>query len=135
MAFIIKDPPEFTTEVTQWNRETAADGVEMAKDIEKLLNNDVYLKENMERSSDVSFPASGWSSEAPYTQTVTVTGMQSTFKPIPLFVDDGTDRDNSKARKKAYACITYFDSGDGTVTATCKYDKPQTDCTIRFKGV
>ena len=44
MAFEIKNPPEFTLDVPQWTRETRADGVEMAKVIEKLLNNEVYLK-------------------------------------------------------------------------------------------
>ena len=48
MAFTMKNPPEFTLDVRQWDRETDADGVEMAKEIEKLLNNDAYLKENLE---------------------------------------------------------------------------------------
>jgi len=42
MAFVMKDPPEFTLDVRQWNRNTVADGREMAQDIEKLLNNDYY---------------------------------------------------------------------------------------------
>ena len=37
MAFIINDPPSFTTNIEQWDRETLADGSEMAKVIEKLL--------------------------------------------------------------------------------------------------
>ncbi len=48
MAFHMKNPPEFTLDVRQWDRETDADGVEMAKDVEKLLNNDAYLKSNLE---------------------------------------------------------------------------------------
>jgi hypothetical protein len=48
MAFTMKNPPEFTLDVRQWDWETDADGVEMAKEIEKLLNNDAYLKENLE---------------------------------------------------------------------------------------
>lgn len=51
MGFIpIKNPPEFTADVEQWTRETDADGEEMAKNvIEPLLNNDVYLKGEIER--------------------------------------------------------------------------------------
>lgn len=65
MAFTIKDPPEFTLEVSQWNRETLADGVEMAKDIEKLLNNDAYNKAQTERAigkilQNIQIPSSGW---------------------------------------------------------------------------
>ena len=45
MAFIIKNPPEFTLEVERWTRETDADGAQMASNvIEPLLNNEVYLK-------------------------------------------------------------------------------------------
>ena len=34
MGFIpIKDPPEFTTQVEQWTRETDADGEKMAKEV------------------------------------------------------------------------------------------------------
>ena len=48
MAFEIKTPPEFTVEIEQWNRETLADGIEMSKVIEKLLNNTIYNKHQRE---------------------------------------------------------------------------------------
>ena len=49
MAFDIKNPPEFTTDVDQWTRETDADGAQMALVIEKLLNNEVFLKSLVEK--------------------------------------------------------------------------------------
>lgn len=49
MAFIIKSPPEFTLDVEQWDRGTKADGAEMAHVIEKLLNNDVYIRAKAEQ--------------------------------------------------------------------------------------
>lgn len=82
----------------------------------------------------VTFAADGWSESAPYTQTVTADGMKSTDSPIPIFVDDGSDEDETKAKQKAYSCISYFDSGDGVVTATCKYNKPEKDFTVGLKG-
>lgn len=82
-----------------------------------------------------AFLAANWSAEAPYTQTVNVEGIKETDAPVPLFVDDSENKDSSKAKEKAYSCITYFDSGDGTITATCKYDKPADDFTVAFKGV
>ena len=84
---------------------------------------------------EAAFFASNWSVSAPYTQEVTVSDMTEEDSPLPLFVDDGTDEANSKAKKKAYGFVTYFDSGEGKVTATCKYKKPVTDFTVDFKGV
>lgn len=89
----------------------------------------------LESYKQVTLPAAGWSAEAPYTQTVGVSGMKETDQPIPLFVDDGSTEQDSKSRKKAYSCITQFDSGEAQMTVTCKYKKPATDCTIALKGV
>ena len=49
MAFEIKNPPVFTTDVPQWTKQTRANGEEMAKVIEKLLNNEVFLKHRIGR--------------------------------------------------------------------------------------
>lgn len=86
-------------------------------------------------TKELTFSASGWSNEAPYTQTIDWPELSDTDSPIPIFIDDGTDEASSKAKKKAFACITYFDSGNGSVTATCKYERPETDFTVGFKGV
>lgn len=83
----------------------------------------------------VVFQASGWSEEAPYTQTVEVSQFKETDSPFPSFVDDGETKDDTKAKQKAYGCISYYDSGNGTVTAICKYEKPEEDVTVEFKGV
>lgn len=83
----------------------------------------------------VTFLAANWSAAAPYTQTVKAAGITADDTPTPLFIDDGADEASSKAKKKAYGFISYFDSGNGTVTATCKYKKPATDFTVGLKGV
>ena len=50
MAFTIKNPPEFTLEIERWTKETDADGDRMAGGvIEPMLNNEVYLKTELER--------------------------------------------------------------------------------------
>lgn len=81
------------------------------------------------------FDSGKWSADAPYTQTVNVTGMKSTDTPIPVFIDVSSNINDSKAFKKAYACVTQFDSGNGTVKATCKYTKPTRYFKVGFKGV
>lgn len=82
-----------------------------------------------------TFEAANWSEEAPFTQTLDVEGVKETDSPVPLLVDDSEDESSSKAKKKAYGFISYFDSGAGTITATCKYKKPEADITVIFKGV
>ena len=82
-----------------------------------------------------TFLASSWSGAGPYTQTVSVEGMVDTDTPIPMFVDDATSLDESSKKLAAYSCISYFDSGTGQVTATCKYKKPEVNVTVAFKGV
>lgn len=139
MAFIIKEPPEFTQEVTQWNRETLADGVEMAKELEKLLNNDVYLRSWIERikaPKHVSLTASGWSSTAPYTQTVSVVGVLASDMPvISLFLPDGLSAATVKAQKKAYGMVDRAETGEGQITFYCYNKKPAVDFQVVAKGV
>lgn len=89
----------------------------------------------LESYKQVTLPLSGWSADPPYTQIVEIAGMKETDRPIPLFVDDGTNETDSKAKKKAYGCITKFDSGEEQLTVTCKYKKPVSDFTIALKGV
>lgn len=84
MAFAIKDPPEFTLEVKQWDRETLADGVEMAKDIEKLLNNDAYNKAQAERAigktlQNIRIPSSGWTDLSYVIQDGEITGTSTVY--------------------------------------------------------
>ena len=136
---VIGDPPVFSTEIPKWDKQTDADGDAMGLVIEQLLNNTAYNKVQAERSRqyhEITLTASGWVGDsAPYTQTVVVDGMTDQDRPTPVFVDDGENDQDSKSRQKAYGCITFFDSGNGTVTATCKYQKPESDCTVGLKGV
>lgn len=139
MAFIIKEPPEFTQEVTQWNRETLADGVEMAKELEKLLNNDVYLRrwiEQLKGTKTAALTASGWSSTAPYTQTVSVAGVLAADTPvISLFLPSGLSAATVKAQKKTYGMVDRAESGAGQLTFYCYNKKPAVDFQVTVKGV
>lgn len=50
MAFCDKkNPPEYTDQIRKWDRETLADGKEMAVEIEQLFNNTVYNKKHLEK--------------------------------------------------------------------------------------
>ena len=102
---------------------------------QKLLDNDNYLKKKIMGRKNIIFLAAGWTGEGPFKQAVSVEGITAEDVPVPAFVDDGGNEAESKAKKKAYGCITYFESSNGTVTAVCNYKKPEADCTIELKGV
>ena len=141
MAFVLKNPPEFTVEVNQWTRETDADGAEMAKEIEKLLNNDFYVKTEVERLDHVALavlPASGWTgSSAPFTQTVSVEGAkESRDARLVSVLADGVSLETQKAYMKAFSIISSGTGSLGDGVATFKvYKKPATDITVGLLGV
>lgn len=141
MAFVLKNPPEFTVEINQWTRETDADGAEMAKDIEKLLNNDFYLKTELERMDHVALavlPASGWTgSSAPYIQTVSVEGAKEDRDArLVSVLADGASLEVQKVYMKAFSLISSGTGVLGEGVATFKvYKKPTTDITVGLLGV
>jgi len=53
MAFCDKkNPPEYTDQIRKWDRETMADGQEMAVEIEQLFNNTYYNKKHLEEATN-----------------------------------------------------------------------------------
>ena len=141
MEFVMNNPPAFSLEVRKWSRTTKANGDEMAKDIEKLLNNDFYLKTELERMDHVALvvlPASGWTgSSAPFVQTVSVEGAKENQDACLVSVlADGASLEVQKAYMKAFSLISSGTGVLGDGVATFKvYKKPATDITVGLQGV
>lgn len=76
--------------------------------------------------------AAGWSSAAPYTQTVTVSGMLEAYKPTVDRLLSGTTA-QKLAQKDAWLCIDDITSLDGKIKAECLENKPETDIKIKMK--
>ena len=142
MAFEISNPPVFTMDIEQWNRRTRANGDEMAKVIEKLLNNDVHanhVNERQDSTALVTLEAAGWAGEAPpYTQTVAVTGAAADG-PDALLVsalEDGASLEAQKAYTKAFGIVSSGTATLGDGVAVFKvYKRPETDITVGLRGV
>lgn len=85
----------------------------------------------------VSLPASGWSGSAPYTQTVSVSGMTEDWVPgIPTAVlGSSVAVSTLLAATEALGCIKMITSADGTLTFTAPEDKPSTSLTLRVPGM
>lgn len=85
----------------------------------------------------VSLPASGWSSSAPYTQTVSVSGMTANWVPgIPTAVlGSSVEVTALLAATEALGCIKMVTSAAGTLTFTAPEDKPGVSLTLRVPGM
>ncbi len=85
-------------------------------------------------SYTATLPASGWSASAPYTQTVTVTGLLSTDTP---FIDAALSNtaETAMAQLEAWGYVGRIVTGTDQITATCYEDKPQVDIPVAMKVV
>lgn len=84
----------------------------------------------------VTLPMLNWVGEqAPYTQTATVESIKATDVPMMFFIDDGTTEQETKNKNKSYGYISYFDTANGSITFTCKYNKPIEDVTVGLRGI
>lgn len=79
-----------------------------------------------------TFLADNWSSEAPYTQTVTVEGITENHVPI---VDISHSGDTSlwENEENAFALLSKVETGNGNIIGTCLSNKPAIDFTIKLK--
>lgn len=84
----------------------------------------------------VSLPASGWSGSAPYTQTVSVSGMTADWVPgVPTAVLGSNVAVSALlAATEALGCIKMITSAAGTLTFTAPEDKPGVSLTLRVPG-
>lgn len=84
----------------------------------------------------VNLPASGWSGSAPYTQTVSVSGMTADWVPgIPTAVlGSSVAVSTLLAATEALGCIKMITSAAGTLTFTAPEDKPNESLTLRVPG-
>jgi len=78
--------------------------------------------------------SSGWSSSAPYTQTVSVSGILSTDTPIADVVLDVVTS-TAMAQISAWMCVSKIETANGSITATCLEEKPTIDIPIQLKVV
>lgn len=78
----------------------------------------------------------GWSSTAPYTQTVNVNGILASDTPLayPYKPDEFTD-DNMRACLESWDCVDRIVAGDGTITAYGYDEKPPDNIAFMIKIV
>ena len=82
-----------------------------------------------------TIPTTGWSASAPYTQTVTVSGITSSDNPVAaLFVPDNATAATVKPLQKAWSCVDQILTNNGSITLYCYFKKPASAFQISLKG-
>lgn len=71
---------------------------------------------------------------APYTQTVTVTGITSSDTPI-VDVVLSTTSSTALNQLEAWSCVSKITTGANSITVTCLEDKPSVALTLQLKVV
>lgn len=84
----------------------------------------------------VSLPAARWSSEAPYSLKVAVSGIKGTdvVKVFP-YTPRELDSASVKLRRKLTGMLTDVESEDGYAVFYCGEKKPTADFTVMLEGV
>ncbi len=81
-----------------------------------------------------TFLKNNWSADAPYTQTVSAINMAEIYEPFADLICEGT-AEEIEEKLEAYANVSYMQAQDGTITATCLFDKPLADFKVKLKAV
>lgn len=96
------------------------------------LNESKSYADSLHKTFTVSVPASGWSASAPYTQSITVSGIMATDTPHYSVVYSSSITAKI-AEKEAFAMVDDLDTANNRVTFTCFEDKPSTSLTIQLE--
>jgi len=83
---------------------------------------------------DVAVPASGWTGDGPYTQTVSVAGLTAAMNPIMDLVQSD-DVDTAQSQLDAYSCINRATTADGSLTLISYYAKPDVDINVHLEVI
>lgn len=83
---------------------------------------------------NATLTSSGWTNAAPYTQTVTVSGILATDTPIADVVLDA-NTPTAISQISAWACVSKIETANGSITATCLESAPEVDLPIQLKVV
>lgn len=105
------------------------DGV--TSNIQTQLNGKAAASHTHKVVYTATLTAAGWSASAPYTQTVTVSGLLAADEPFirPVL---STTTATAIAQKEAAGCVDVITAAANSVTAKCLTDKPAVDIPIRI---
>ena len=92
-------------------------------------------KKATSKNFTATIPTSGWSSSAPYTIDITVTGMINTDSNFPVSPVYSDTADTRKAQAEAWGKISMIKAGTDKITVTCDEEIPTTAIPIQITVV
>jgi hypothetical protein len=117
-------------QVAAENAQVAAENAQAAA--ENAEKNAKDYAGSLHKLFNVNLPASGWSGSAPYTQTVSVSGILSSDTPH-YGVAYSSNAETALAQKEAFAMVDDLDTSNGRVKFTCFEEKPEVNLTIQLE--
>lgn len=82
-----------------------------------------------------TIPTTGWSSSAPYTNTITVSGMLASDSNFPVSPTYSTTATTRKLQAEAWGKVTMIAAGANSITVTCDEEIPTTAIPIQITVV
>lgn len=101
---------------------------------EKLTQQETKLKQKAKTTAySAALPASGWTgSAAPYTQTVTITGLKATDEVVADVDMSGATAETYEELEESWALVGTITTANNQITAKCWGEKPEKDLTVRL---
>lgn len=119
-------------EVRQETSQFQQDVTQNFSSLQTNVNNQVS---SIKGVKTVTLAASKWSASAPYTQSVSVPGVESSDTPvIALYISGSPSAATVKAQKKAFGYLDRATTAAGSITFYCYEKKPAADFTVSVKG-
>ncbi len=123
------EPTEMGTTLNKANLLTDATAAAIGLTSADPTINEALAK--LAHTTSITVPSSGWSSSAPYTQTVSVSGVTASMN-IEYALSPTA---STEAAAEGFGFISTMETGNGTVTFKCITDKPTVNLPIVLKGV
>ena len=104
----------------------------------EILDSDVgaHLNNKIDKLQTYAIPlkANGWSSSAPYSQTVTVPGVTEETNMGPMYFAPTKNKTTDQNLSDALELLSYGVTGENSVTIYCYEAKPTVDITVLADG-
>lgn len=114
------------------NTPTADDQAANKSYVDSALDSAKEYTDGKHGKATATLSSSGWSSSAPYTQTVTVAGVLATDSPHVSAVYD-SNLETALSQQDAWSMVSKAAAGGGSITFTCFEDKPSVDIPIQVE--